>query len=209
MLTRSNKNGGFTLLELLLAIVILAALATIAIPGFAMLLGDRRVVRGANQVSVKMTDLRVDAMREGRVMMMQAELETGNIRIKPYFSLSDATEAFDQTGSQSALLNGANQVNTSSAIMLPEGEESEELLELPEDIVVKSVNVVSAARAFEIEQQTQEFGAESAQPILFYPDGTTSTAAIVLLHPKYGEVTVKLRGITGTVSIGDVEGVDQ
>ena len=204
-LPNANRRG-FTLIELLLTLAVLSALAAVIIPQFGFLLGDRRLVRGANQLRVKMGDLRLEAMKEGRVMMMEAMLDEGDVRIRPYFSSADAVEAFDQTGSQSALLNGAAQ---GTAITLDQDPESAESLDLPENIVVKTVAVVSAARAFEIEQANQgEQASGWSQPILFYPDGTTSTAAIVLAHESNGKIVVKIRGITGDVSVGPVEALD-
>lgn len=103
------RRPAFTLLELLLTISVLAAIAAVAIPQAGLLLGDQRLVRAGNQLQVEMTRLRVDSMREGRVMMIEAMLEGNTIRIKPFYSIADSTEAFDQTGSQSSLLSGAEQ----------------------------------------------------------------------------------------------------
>jgi prepilin-type N-terminal cleavage/methylation domain-containing protein len=193
----------FTLLELLLTLAVLAAIASVAIPQVSWVLGDRRLVRAADQVRIEMTRLRVDAMRGGRVLMMQGSLDDRQLRIRPYVSLADATEALDQTGSQSALLSGARQGTVTVAAT--ESVETEEIIELPEEITIGAVAVVSAARAAEIEQQTLAEQADGwSQPILFYPDGTTSTAAVTLRHPTHGNVTVKLRGITGDVTTGEV-----
>ena len=200
-----RNRDAFTLLELLLSISIIAALTAVAIPQIAMILGDRRLVRGADLVRIRMTELRVEAMRDGRVMMMDAMLEDGQLRTRPYFSMADSVEASDATGSQSALLNGADS-GTITAITIDETATKE--IELPEEITVKAVATVSAARSYDIEQQTAgEQASGWSSPILFYPDGTTSNAAIVLMHPEHGQITVKLRGITGEVNIGPMEAV--
>jgi prepilin-type N-terminal cleavage/methylation domain-containing protein len=200
-----SDRPAFTLLELLLTLSVLAAIAAVAIPQIGTLLGDRRLVRAADQLRIEMTGLRVQAMRGGRVMMLQCLLDGGQFRMRSFYSLADATEAIDQTGSQSTLLNGADQASV-AVIAPPEGEE-EELVDLPEDVKIQSVAVVSAARASEIEQQLLgEQGGGWSQPILFYTDGTTSTAAVTISHATHGQVTVKIRGITGDVTIGEVTG---
>jgi prepilin-type N-terminal cleavage/methylation domain-containing protein len=197
-----TRRTAFTLLELLLTLAVLAAIAAVSIPQLSVLMGDRRLVRAGEQLRVEMTRLRVDAMRQGRVMTLEAMVDGTSFRIKPFYSATDATEAFDQTGSQSGMLSGAKQGIVTAAIVDPSVEET---VELPEAVVVSSVGVVSAARAMEIEQLTLSNQSEGwSRPILFYPDGSTSTAAITLSNPTYGKVIVKIRGITGDVTVSEV-----
>lgn len=167
-----------------------------------MLLGDRRLVRAGDQLRAEMTSLRVDAMREGRVMMLDGMIEGNTVRIKPFYSIADSTEAIDQTGSQQSLLTGATQgVMTTLEV----DEEADETIELPEGISIMAVGVASAARSMEIEQLNQaDQGQGWSRPVLFYPDGSTSTAAITLTDETYGKVVVQIRGITGDVTVSEV-----
>ena len=191
----------FTLLELLLTLAVLAAITAVSIPHVGSLLGDRRLVRAGDQVQIEMNRLRVDAMRQGRVMMIEALTGGNSIRVKPFHSVTDATEAIDQTGSQSGLLAGATQ----GSIAAPATNQPERLIELPAEVTIASVGVVSAARAAEIEQASlADQSAGWSRPVLFYPDGSTSTAAIVLRHRTMGQLTVKLRGITGQATVSQV-----
>jgi prepilin-type N-terminal cleavage/methylation domain-containing protein len=203
LVNRLNHRAAFTLLELLLTLAVLAAIAAVSIPQVGLLMGDRRLVRAGDQLRVEMTRLRVEAMRQGRVMMLESLIEGTSFRVKPFNSAVDATEALDQTGSQAGLLTGATQGVVTA---MPEiAEEVEEVVELPEGVTVTSVAVVSAARAMEIEQLTVANQSEGwSRPILFYPDGSTSTAAITLSNATMGKVIVKIRGITGDVSVSEV-----
>lgn len=201
-LTVSRRNA-FTLLELLLTLALLAAIAAITLPQVGMLLGDRRLVRAGDQLRAEMTRLRVDAMRQGRVMMLDGMIEGNQVRIKPFYSVADSTEAIDQTGSQQALLTGATQGVVTGVQVNPE--ETTETIDLPEGIMVQGVAVVSAARAMEIEQlNLANQGQGWSRPILFYPDGSTSTAAITLIDETYGKVVIRIRGITGDVTLSEV-----
>lgn len=206
---RQAERDGFTLLELLLVLTILTLLASVALPQVAWLLGDRRVVRGAKLIREELILSRVDAMRQGRILMLDAQLESNQLRIRPFRSLADSVNAVDQTGSQSALLTGAEQGQFTQVETPATGDQAEadvREVELPDEVVVKSLAVVSAAQAMEIQQMTLENQSQGySQPILFYPDGTTSTASITLTHPTHGQITVKLRGITGDVTISEVQ----
>ncbi len=196
------RGGGFTLLELLLSLAIIGVLGSIIIPQVGWILGDRRLVGAADQLRVEMSQLRVDTMRQGRIMMLEGMLEGSSLRIRPFYSMTDAAEAYDQTGSQSALLSGADQANI--AVITPD-EMDERSIELPEGVVVESIAAVTSARSLEIEQMNlSDQGEGWSQPILFYADGTTSTAIVILKHETHGRRQVKIRGITGDVTVAEV-----
>ena len=201
------RPRAFTLLELLLALAVMSAIAAVSIPQITTLLGDRRLVRGAEQLRIEMTRVRVDAMRQGRTIVIEGLLENGAFRVRPFVSVADATESTGPTAAPSALLSGADQAMVTpmqtggGATAAPQ----EKTIELPEGITVTAVAVVSAARAAEVEQAAlSDQAAGWSRPILFYPDGTTSTAAVTLQHPTVGHIIVKLRGITGDVTLTDV-----
>lgn len=197
-----RKPTAFTLLELLLTLAVLAALTAVTIPQIGVLAGDRRLVRGGDILRVQMTRLRVDAMREGRVLILEGMIEGNQLRTRPYYSASDATEAYDQTGSQAGLLNGADD---GVVTVLEQDTQDEESIDLPQDITVSSIGVVSAARSMEIEQVTESDRSNDwSRPILFYPDGSTSTAVVTLSDPKVGRIVVSIRGITGDVTVSEV-----
>ncbi len=215
----------FTLFELLLTLAVLSVIISVAIPQTMALLGDRRLIRGGNQLQVELTQLRVDAMREGRVMMLEAQINGGALRVRPFSSYSDATESSESTGMPSALLTGATQAIVTA---MPEpSPDAGRMIELPEDVTVESILVVSSLRGAQVTQEASlqqpadavaippdetssaaEFMGEWSPPMLFYPDGTTSTAAIAIVHPVVGRLVVRIRGITGDVTAGEVTAGD-
>jgi hypothetical protein len=118
------------------------------------------------------------------------------------------TEALDQTGGSSALLTGGNAMAGSMQQVDIEAESRE--VELPEGVTITSVNVQSSQRSFMIESQVQtEAAAGWGQPILFYPDGTTSTAAVTVTSEGVGQVIVLLRGLTGEATATEVLAVPE
>jgi len=203
VVVRANRASGFTIVELLLALAILVTLAAMVVPSFTGLLADRRVLRGGDQVRIEFMQARLAAMRRGRIYMVQLSTETHQLRIRPWVDANDMTEAIDQTGGSSALLTGGNAMTASMQAVDVAAEARE--VDLPEGVTITSVNVQSSQRSFMIESQVQAEAATGwGQPVLFYPDGTTSTAAVTATAPGIGQVIVLLRGLTGEATVTDV-----
>lgn len=214
-----SSRGAFTLLELLLTLAVLAAIAAVTIPQLSGIIGDSRLTRSAEQLRVEMTRLRVRAMREGRTFILEAVPGTGELRIRPFMTVADATESMSPSLAPSALLSGAKQDIAAVPIVEPV---EPKRIELPEGVVIADVQVASAIRGAMIEQQLaggpmgggpmgsgplgggppggSPIGG-GGRPILFYPDGSSSTAVVTLRHEKMGAIRVRLRGITADATI--------
>ncbi len=212
LLRRPRDSAAFTLIELLLTLAILVSIAAMIVPAFGFLLNDRRLARAGDQVRVEMMQARLQAMRTGRTQMMQVRVGSDEARVKPWFDLNDMTEATDQTGASSALLTGGNA--TAAAIQTPApeqggGDPNVRMIELPPAVMVGAAQVQSSQRSYLIDTQSLGESAEGwSQPILFYPDGTTSTAAVTFTEAEAGRVIVLLRGLTGEVTVSDVLAAD-
>lgn len=198
-----RRPGGFTIVELLLTLAILVTLAAMVVPSFTGLLADRRVARGGDQLRVEMMRARLSAMRSGRTYLLQAMADSNQLRVRPWVDMNDMTETLDQTGGSSALTTGGNVIGGQMQEVDVEAEGRE--VTLPENIKVGDVKVESTPRSFMIDSQAQAQGGDGwSQPLLFFPDGSTSTAAITLSSEGVGRVIVLLRGLTGEVTVTNV-----
>jgi hypothetical protein len=82
-------------------------------------------------------------------------------------------------------------------------------IELPPEILIAEAKVEATQRSYMIDTQAVAESAEGwSQPILFYPDGTTSTAAVTFTQAEAGRVIVVLRGLTGEVIVSEVLAAD-
>lgn len=226
---RFASRIAFTLLELLLAMAVFAAIAAVVIPTAGALLSDRRLVRGTDQLAAEMTRLRVRAMRDGRVMVLRPTEATvvdasGAIQsnawiVSPLGSAADGTQAVDQSGSQSALLSGASQALNASAVTPVEADAR--IIQMPEGVAITTVltspvggqsgaeaatlliNATESTTATVPESDGEVVLTASSDfpPIYFYPTGQTSNARITLSHPEAGSAAVLLRGLTGDTSV--------
>jgi len=204
---RRATKSAFTLVELLLTLAILVSIAAMIVPTFGVLLSDRRLARAGDQLRVEMMQTRLLAMRTGRTQIMQLKVGTTEARVKPYFDMADMTEAVDQTGNSSALLTGGTA--SPAGFQTTGTEEVTRNIELPENVLIADAKVESTQRSFRIDTQALSETAEGwSQPILFYPDGTTSTAGITFTQAEAGRVVVVIRGLTGEVIVSDVLAAD-
>lgn len=60
-----KKNAGFTIIELMVTVVILAIIATVAIPGFGNLIGENRLTTGTNLLVSSIRLARAEAIKRG------------------------------------------------------------------------------------------------------------------------------------------------
>ncbi len=97
--------------------------------------------------------------------------------------------------------------------------------ELPDDVVFVGADVQLDQRtlsqmstmpqdsmldysAFEPDEAQQLTETTSGTPIFFFPDGTTSSVRLLLANDQQRTVEVWLRGLTGTVRVGQVQSLD-
>ena len=82
---------------------------------------------------------------------------------------------------------------------------------LPEDISFVAGDARSESRAMKIEQTIieSERNVQWSRPILFYPDGSTSDAFVVVGSPQQIGVRIDLRGLTGTAKVSEISPVDE
>jgi hypothetical protein len=58
-------------------------------------------------------------------------------------------------------------------------------------------------------EQSSVTDAVWSEPILFYPDGTATSARLVLKNEHGRSIELTLRGLTGVVSIGTVQSSEE
>ena len=80
MLRRTRAPHGFTLVEALIVVTLLAVLAAVALPTLSTL-DDRRVAVAAGEVRGALRLARAEAMRRGRSVLVDAESAPGHMRL--------------------------------------------------------------------------------------------------------------------------------
>ena len=204
---RTTKRSAVTLLELLLVMVLLVALAGIAIPTFESMVGSRRLGQSIEKLRNEIMAARVTAMRTGQAQVIRATLQGQDFSISPWLGGTEEQDAsagatLMQSGQviQTQATTGGGATSTSDA--------SDGTKKLSEGVTFSMVEtLVDSRNALAIQQgggtaptsggSSQGDGSGLSSPLLLYPDGSSTTAQIILTDERGRRMALQLRGVTG------------
>jgi len=190
--TKRQNRYGFTLLELLLVLAILVAVVAIAAPTVNGSLDGYRLKQTAELINGEWTKARNVAIRNGRIYVFQYEVEGTRYWTQPWSSSVDETETSDSSASSEIM-----QIQTSA-----DGGKS-----LPDRMSFFGGETESDSRTATLDADPGALDTQSSQlgtPIVFYPDGTTSTARVILTNEREQYVMLNLRGLTGLARVSEL-----
>jgi Tfp pilus assembly protein FimT len=188
-----------TLFEILLVLVLLVIVGSLAAPLFDGSFASLRLRRGADQVQAAWMEARLQAIQTGRTHQFLFQPDSGVYRVEQWQVIQDSAGMAD-------LSLAASDPNQSARTdWLPYQ------AELPEEIkfVAGDAITLDAANERTVETLNQVGGTGWSAPILFFPDGTTSAASIVLRNERRLSQRVTSRALTGVARVSDVLTEDQ
>ena len=193
-----KPQRGVTLIELMLVLAILVVIASMAWPALDRPLSNQRLRKAADRIRTEWTRARVKAMTEGVTYVFRYTLYEDGYSIETDGG-SDFVPQDGSTGPYGGLSTAEAEVSQSSSSY---GEHK-----LPEKIVFSGGETTYDTRSSMI-SSSAETGSRvesgGSDPILFFPDGTTSTARLSLRNTEFDyEIELTLRGMIGAVSVSD------
>jgi prepilin-type N-terminal cleavage/methylation domain-containing protein len=195
---------GFTLLELMLVLAIIAAIGAIAFPAFHGVLDRQRLQASAEKIRLELDRARLLAMKTGQAQMFECAPGQGKFSVHPLTQQSDITNAAEGAKVLTQFGTVAETAENGLLLATDQSALSGDVKELEEKITFVSCVVATDSRAYTLAQQSmsgQVSTTNVGQIIVFYPDGSTSNAEVRLQNER-GEVrAVRLRGLTGHVKI--------
>ncbi len=194
--TRGRR--GISLQEMLVVLAIVVSLAGSAWPSLRGSLEKSQLRSGAKQLRTELAKTRLTAIESGEAYALRYQAGTALFQVAPVSALKD----IDDDSFDSSVLDQASQ----TAPQITD-------LELPEGVLF------SDAESKEAELERDEFvGAEPkvedfdeaeslewSAPIVFYPNGRTSSAQIDLQNDQGHRIKVSLRGLTGSATVGELK----
>ena len=170
---RLRSRRGFTLLEVLLVLAVFVVIAGMAAPAVSGLFSGQQLRSAADLVRARFYDARVQAIKTGEVY--------------GFFYMPGGSEYW-----VAPISTGFSSIVSASSLPVKQDQ-------LDHQIVFAAGETMQDSRStFESEQIDPQFS--TWRPVLFYPDGTTQDATIVLQSVNGTEIQVRLRGLTGVAS---------
>jgi prepilin-type N-terminal cleavage/methylation domain-containing protein len=213
-----DAPGGMTLIELMLVLALLAVIGSLAMPIFDQAFASVQLRRAADQVLAAWSQARADAIDSGRIQQFRFVLEGALYRIDPWVAEQEGQSgAADSDGSRAstAASAGARSSTSRTASTNRSDDPTNAAREAPEPRKLNERFTFFSGEQLATDPQTQQRAAVTLQaqgwqagenwsePVLFFPDGSTSTASVVVTDTKRF-VRLSLRGLTGVARASGV-----
>ena len=217
MKKHNRQHKALTLLEVMLVMAILVIIATLSLQFSSGLVANYRIRQSSEDIRAEWTRLRIKAMEDGHVYCFRFSYGDNQYRVdrvldvhftakfdSPDRSQYSADPIWDKTIDPDEL--------TEQDYYLPDPdfEPAEtpigysQKTELPRNCFFADCYVKPDARGryYEGPNNYSYDSGSWSPPILFYPDGTTSTASLLIKNDKSRCIELYLRGLTGGVTVG-------
>ena len=175
----ARRSRGFTLIELILVVAIMVVVASIAAPAVHRTFAQQALQKGADRLRVAMGQARVKAIKNGEEYAVFFMPEGSWFGVAPFYSFPEQAQIAQKR--QQFVTNG-------------------NYTDYEKDLMPRGVRFVAGETAMDgraAAAAADVGGAESLRSILFYPDGTSQDARIILQNDKGSVLQVELRGLTG------------
>jgi type II secretory pathway pseudopilin PulG len=193
-----------TLVELLVVLALLVVIGSIVVPVFTGSFSSVRLRRAGDQVLSRWSQARAMAIERGETYQFTFTPESGTYQVGPWMPFLQ--ESGSDTTSSSTRVATPITATSESATAAPAENPTGQSVTLPDTIKFQS-GQIAVEDSLTAERQVasmQVQGDSVSTPILFFPDGTTSQASVVLANDRNQFVRLTLRGLTGVGRATDI-----
>jgi len=196
-----SSRRGFTLMEVMLVMAILIAVAAVAWPQIVRAYDSVRLRKVADQVQEALSRARVQAMSSGMPQVFRFEPSSPRYTIEAY---QDDTASGDssQTDASSSGTTAVSPAPTSNNAAADATNPCQH--QLPDGFIFASAERSSDTRSAVAEGQLTDGSSADAPPVFFYADGTSQDAVITISNDNGRSISITLRGYTGITRIGEI-----
>ena len=217
---RRQQEKALTLLEVMLVMAILVVLASLSLQFTKGLIANYRIKQSSDDIRAEWTRLRIKAMEDGHIYCFRFSYGDSQYRVDrvldAHFTAKFDSPENSQYNTDPSLdkIIDPDELNEQDYFLPDPSYENNvespvslsQKTELPRDCFFADCYVKPNARERYYEG-TNNYSASDgswSKPILFYPDGTTSTATILIKNAQARCVELHLRGLTGAVAVSAI-----
>ncbi len=194
--------AAMTLVEVLLVLILLVVLGSLSAPILEGTLATYRLQRGTDQVLADWAKARTRAIEDGQVYQFRFAPDSNRYRVDRWYA-DESYQARQENPSEDDLVE-------TNDLPDPSEDSNENPWRLKASLAesVQFMEGQQAASGAESERKVTSLASEGAEdwsaPILFFPDGTTSEASLLLRNniDRYQRAT--LRALTGSGRSSDL-----
>ena len=200
-LPADRLRQALTLLEMLLVLCLLSVLVALAWPSLNRPMANQRLRKAADRVRAEWGRARVEAMSSGQTYLFRYVPETDRYSIQCRAGPDFAPDVTDGEG-----------VGVVGEEMSPPAAPRQTERTLPDGVTFVAGQTKVDTRSQMIESQVgglQTVEGGWSRPVLFYPDGTTSSARLLLKNKHDRYIELALRGLTGVVTVGQLHAAEE
>lgn len=191
---RGGCRKSFTLTEALLVLALVTICASVAWVSLERPLANQRLHSAGDAIRTEWCQARVAAMRSGHTYAFTYTV--GGIR----YHLRREEGAPSSFGTS----DDDTKSSADGTSSLPQDKS------LPEGILFAGDDGGGGLTASDQDStSTLQESSSWSDPILFFPDGSTSDARLVLASGRHASIQLSLRGVTGAVTVGELASVAQ
>jgi len=202
---RPRSRSAFTLVEVMLVLALLVVIGALIWPAVKGPFEGQRLRKAGDQIRAEWTRARTRAMKTGRTQVFQFATGKDSYSIQTWTGPGDDEQSTRDGGFSAAGGGfGAQQPNAQQA----SGGGANRSGQLPEGITFVGAETTIDQRAA-MRGASNPAAGEQSEPIMFYPDGTTSTVHVVIANQRERAVVVSLRGLTGLATCSDIKSVSE
>lgn len=203
----ASLRSGVTLIELLVVLAILVVIAgMVAIP-IASVMESQALTQGADILRARLAQTRVEAMRTGKIHLLEYAPETGQFGVAVWEGEVLEGESLSPDG---LVAGSARNIYLGGGSLDGEVAKFGAATEfLPEGVrfiggqTMADERTLGTAEASGTGKSASK--SKGAAPVYFYPDGTTSKSSIVLGNSSGSALVVTMRGLTGFATVSETQ----
>jgi prepilin-type N-terminal cleavage/methylation domain-containing protein len=178
---------GFTLIEVSLVLVILVVIGALIAPQMEGAFNRSRLRNGGEVIRSALARTRLRAMETGQTHIFRCQLKGGEFQI---LSIPEV------------MASGGQTTNPTGAVIEPNADWRLDFTRLPGGVTFAKLDAAPSQQVVAMFSTLQN--SAWAGPVVFSPDGTSTDATVLLVNENQNTIRVTLRGMTGTVTLGEV-----